>query len=333
MKPEIFSRFGTEQEHINIDSLDILNVMKNGHEIDIKYAIVDGDMKISNLSDELIISNISIKNSEIRGDVLCKSKTFSGNLSFHGTTFMGKVEFESAKFVEDADFSSVTFNGNVKFDHTNFNRNTNFSESTFYGSTNFKSAYFNGNLDLDKAVFGADPFGGKADFSGVNFGGDVNFGSTHFDGKADFSKANFAHDENFNSAKFKFGANFDGFTFDDSEHGTEKQTESVEPVGEPVILTEKYDMGRILYYKENDVYEIKVKIGPYEQSYFMTGEEWKEFTDISGQDERTEFFIYLKEKYPRLSEHLVNNSLRMDFIDFIESSYDGSQNKVNGLDN
>jgi hypothetical protein len=326
MKTETFFRRGTDHGHIEIGSGEVLDAIMNENDIEIEYAIIDGDMKISNLSNEFIISNISIKNSEIRGEVLCKSKTFSGNLNFHGATFMSKVDFESAKFVGDVDFSSVTFNVNANFNHANFSRNTNFSESTFCGSTNFESAYFDGNLDLSKAVFGADPFGGKADFSGVHFGGDVNFESTHFDGKADFRKVNFAHNENFNSAKFKFGANFDGFTFGGSGNGSEKQTvPHIEPLGEPVILTEKYDMGKILYYKDNEVYEIIVKIGPYEQSYFMTGEEWKELTDISGQDDRTEFFLYLKEKYPRLSEHLVNNSLRMDFINFIESSYDGSQ--------
>jgi len=326
MKTETFFRRGPDYGHIEIDSGEVMDAIMNGYDIEIEYAIINGDMKIIDLSDEIIISNISIKNSEIHGDVLCKSKYFSGNLSFHGSAFMGKVYFESARFVGDADFSSVTFNGDVNFERANFNRNTSFSETTFCGSTTFESASFNGNLDLSKTVFGADPFGGKADFSSACFGGDVNFESTHFDGKADFSKASFAHNENFDSIKFKYGANFDEFIIGGSGRGIEKQADTdVRPLGEPIILTEKYDMGKILYYKENDVYEIVVEIGPYKQSYFMTGEEWKEFTDFSGQDDRTEFFILLKEKYPRLSEHLVNNSLRMDFINFIESSYDGSQ--------
>ena len=326
METKTFFRCGTDNEHIKIDSGEVLEAIANGYDIEIEYAIIDGDIKISNLSDELITSNIIITNSEIHGNVLCKSKTFSGNLSFHGTTFTGKVNFESAIFARDTDFSSVNFNGNVNFEHANFSHDTTFSGTTFFGSTTFESASFNSNLDLSRAVFGADPFGGKADFSSVCFDGEVNFESTHFDGKADFSKASFAHNENFDSVKFKFGANFDGFSIGGSGRGIEKQTETnVKPLGEPIILAEKYDMGKILYYKENDVYEIIVEIGPYIQSYFMTGEEWKEFTDISGQDDRKEFFIFLKDKYPRLSEHLTNNSLHMDFLKFIESSYDGSQ--------
>ena len=106
----------------------------------------------------------------------------------------------------------------------------------------------------------------------------------------------------------------------------EKHTESnVKPTGEPELLTEKDDIGRIFYYKENEVYEIRVEMSSFKQSYFMTKKEWREFTDFSGQDERTEFFIILKEKYPKLSEHLENNPMRMDFLNFIESSYDGSQ--------
>ena len=57
-------------------------------------------------------------------------------------------------------------------------------------------------------------------------------------------------------------------------------------------------------------------------SYFMTEDEWKQFTDLSGQDERTEFFILLKDEYPELSRHLEDNPKRMEFLKFIESLYD-----------
>jgi len=112
----------------------------------------------------------------------------------------------------------------------------------------------------------------------------------------------------------------------DSGQKNENQTVShVMPVGEPALLAEEDDIGRIFCYKENDVYEIRIEMRSYKHSYFMTGEEWQEFTDSSGQDERKEFFILLKEKYPELDKHLENSSIRMEFLKFVESSYDGSQ--------
>ena len=97
------------------------------------------------------------------------------------------------------------------------------------------------------------------------------------------------------------------------------------PAGNPILLAEKNGIGMILHYESNDVYELRLNMADYKESHFMTGDEWEEFTDFSGQDERTEFFILLKEKYPKLSDILEDDKMRMDFLTFIESSYDGTQ--------
>ena len=96
------------------------------------------------------------------------------------------------------------------------------------------------------------------------------------------------------------------------------------PAGEPELLAEKNGMGKIFCYKANETYELRIEMESYGHSYFLTGEQWKEFTDFSGQDERREFFILLKRKYPDLDEHLIDDSMRMEFLRFIESTYDGS---------
>jgi hypothetical protein len=104
----------------------------------------------------------------------------------------------------------------------------------------------------------------------------------------------------------------------------------VRPAGKPILLAEKDGMGRILHYEANDVYELRLDMENYKESHFMTGDEWEEFIYFSGQDERTEFFILLKEKYPQLSDMLEDSTRRMDFLKFIESSYDGSQTPREG---
>jgi hypothetical protein len=57
----------------------------------------------------------------------------------------------------------------------------------------------------------------------------------------------------------------------------------------------------------------------------MTGQEWEEFIEFSGQDERWEFLIFLKERYPKLDASLKDSKMRMNFLRFVESSYDGTQ--------
>ncbi len=101
--------------------------------------------------------------------------------------------------------------------------------------------------------------------------------------------------------------------------------ENVKLSGEPTLLAQKAGIGRILYYKENDIYELRLEMDFYKRSHFMTGEEWNEFIDFSGQDNREEFFILLGEKYPELDANLKDSEMRMNFLKFIESSYDGSQ--------
>jgi hypothetical protein len=94
---------------------------------------------------------------------------------------------------------------------------------------------------------------------------------------------------------------------------------------EPILLAERDGLGKILYYNAEDIYELRLEMESYKASHFMTGKEWEEFINFSGQDERKEFFILLKEKYPQLTACLEDDKMRMDFLKFIEASYDGSQ--------
>jgi hypothetical protein len=95
------------------------------------------------------------------------------------------------------------------------------------------------------------------------------------------------------------------------------------PTGEPVLLAEKDDVGEIFYYEEEDRYELRLNMESYKQSHFMPGDEWEEFIDFSAQ--RQEFFILLKEKYPKLAAYLKENKMRPSFLKLIEYSYGKSQ--------
>ena len=103
----------------------------------------------------------------------------------------------------------------------------------------------------------------------------------------------------------------------------EKPVTKVKPSDEPVVIAEKQGVGQILHYEANDVYELRVDFDFYKNSHFMNGEEWDEFTNFSAQ--RQEFFILLKEKYPKLATLIKEHKKRADFLKLIEYSYGKSQ--------
>jgi len=112
-------------------------------------------------------------------------------------------------------------------------------------------------------------------------------------------------------------------TFEEHEVFEEPVVAETVPTGEPVLLAEKDDVGEIFYYEADDRYELRLDMEFYKNSHFMSGEEWEEFTDFSAQ--RQEFFILLKEKYPKLAVLLKENKMRPSFLKLIEYSYGKSQ--------
>lgn len=96
-----------------------------------------------------------------------------------------------------------------------------------------------------------------------------------------------------------------------------------EPTSEPVVVAEKDDVGEILHYEAEDVYELRLTMEDYKATHRMSAEEWEDFIDFSAQ--RQEFFILLKERYPQLASYLKENKMRPNFLKMIEYSYGKSQ--------
>jgi hypothetical protein len=97
----------------------------------------------------------------------------------------------------------------------------------------------------------------------------------------------------------------------------------VEPTSEPVIVAEKDDVGKIFHYQAEDVYELRLDMEDYKATHRMSAEEWEDFIDFSAQ--RQEFFILLKERFPKLATFLKENKMRPNFLKLIEYSYGKSQ--------
>ncbi len=103
----------------------------------------------------------------------------------------------------------------------------------------------------------------------------------------------------------------------------EPATVEIEPTSEPVTIAEKDDVGIILHYEAEDIYELRLNMEGYKAAHVMSAEEWEDFIDFSAQ--RQEFFILLKEKYPKLAAYVKENKMRPDFLKLIEYSYGKSQ--------
>ncbi|MFC1717235.1 hypothetical protein ACFL6S_26475 [Candidatus Poribacteria bacterium] len=110
---------------------------------------------------------------------------------------------------------------------------------------------------------------------------------------------------------------------EDYSQEEEPATVEIELTSEPVIIAEKDDVGIILHYEAEDIYELRLNMEGYKAAHVMSAEEWEDFIDFSAQ--RQEFFILLKEKYPKLAAYVKENKMRPDFLKLIEYSYGKSQ--------
>ncbi len=159
----------------------ILDAIVERWDIDIRYAIIDGDLDISPIANQLkddkgkpiIKGDVSIYDSEIRGNANFSSATFSGDTGFCLATF-GNADFYSAIFSGYADFSSATF-GNADFYSATFSSYADFRSATYSNDADFRSATFNGHADFNEAVFDKN-----ADFAYSFFGKYVNLDKAVF---------------------------------------------------------------------------------------------------------------------------------------------------------
>lgn len=110
---------------------------------------------------------------------------------------------------------------------------------------------------------------------------------------------------------------------EDYSQDEESAAVEVEPTSEPVAIAEKDDVGVILHYEAEDIYELRLDMEGYKAAHVMSAEEWEDFIDFSAQ--RQEFFILLREKYPKLAAFLKENKMRPNFVRLVEYSYGKSQ--------
>ncbi len=156
-----FIQHGKKGDKVEIPADDVLNAIAEGRGINIKDAIIKGNLNVDEIAgldwdeDNKLIIPISIK---------IRWSEIHGNAGFASVTFSKTANFTRTTFNEDAYFDYATFGKYVSFNAATFKRNADFSFANFDGKASFIAATFNTG----------------ASFSGVTMEHPANFADVHF---------------------------------------------------------------------------------------------------------------------------------------------------------
>ncbi len=174
-----------------IHASQILAEISQNRLVEYDNVVITGDLDLGNRetsSPGLVISPITVKNSEIYGLI-----------SFNNTVMKEPVSFERVTFHAPVYFSQTKFQEGVSFYRSQFNETASFRESLINGSANFKEVRFNGLADFRNSYIVTK----IADFRGAHFRGAANFVATKFE----------AENTNFEWSQFDGPAKFWHSTF------------------------------------------------------------------------------------------------------------------------
>ena len=239
----VISLAGGSNESLSmVNATEILNKFKNNENINYDSKLIEGDLFFNNSlnnKNEPIISNITIENSIIEGDVNISymmfhkvsffNSTFKGNFTaldsifndtnFSTCSFRGFVDFNRAKFFEEYHFEKTFVKEFAKFSFCKFYNLADFHEAVFNNSADLADIEFRNRSDFKRitfkrhAVFSNSVFYGICSFSGANFEWMADFANCDFKKTADFSASQFNFTSNFSGASFRDSAKFSGCRF------------------------------------------------------------------------------------------------------------------------
>ena len=169
--------------------------------------------------------------SEIKGDLIVKSKKPIEKISLKYTSFYGSCIFTNNTFLE-LDLSHSLFGKAVRLDNCIFNYKVDLSHSYFKSDVLFSNCEFGAEVDVEKTIdLSSITFNGNAKFDESVFNHFVAFHTTSFKATASFYKCKFNTIPNFSPADFNgilninnviWGKKNKGFEYDNVEKLVEK---------------------------------------------------------------------------------------------------------------
>jgi len=178
---------------------EIIKNLASGKAMQIKGAIIDGDLNFN-----------KIEGTRTNGNVYFEKCIFKGNVKAEGVRFNGDVVFFASEFQKDVDFQNVSVFGNVNFSKSIFKgkaifansavwaKNSYFSEVKASGKFSLEGSDFHGDLSLMDSEF-SDVFSLQETF----VLGYLQGSNSKFNGSTDFSMLNVLRRTIFKYATFK----------------------------------------------------------------------------------------------------------------------------------
>ena len=190
-----------------VNASDILSDIKNGKNINISNATIEGVLDLTYMDDALP-SLPKRKRWWNSGGSNTVEKDISGSISFVNCTFKNDVlayipHEESgytfiANFEDDAIFKNCTFERKAMFKYSDFDKNADFSGSKFLEDSTFKYAEFSRNISFSDTLFEE-----SATFKYADFRNFANFANSIFKESATFKYTKFKDGVSFKNVKFK----------------------------------------------------------------------------------------------------------------------------------
>lgn len=169
----ILRKYGQPRQRLNVDAEEIIRALRDGHDIDVEHANLNGILDLAVLRTVDVRSHITFKFCSVSA-LAGSGVTFHGDVSFIGCD-LGNVNFSTARFLGKADFSSSLFLGDTRFILSEFARGADFSGTTFKSRVWFRLGRFH-----QPTSFYYSTFEDGADISSVVFEKDVSFADFSF---------------------------------------------------------------------------------------------------------------------------------------------------------
>ncbi|MCU0526977.1 MAG: pentapeptide repeat-containing protein [Elainella sp. Prado103] len=119
----------------------------------------------------------------LRAPLTLVQTRFEGFVNFSNTFFLGRVEAQGATFSQDADWSTTRFSQSVNFANAVFQRSVRFRNALFFNRARFNQTQFQGSLNFQGSEFQA-----AANFNQAHFNQAVNLTRITWRETADFSQ-------------------------------------------------------------------------------------------------------------------------------------------------
>jgi hypothetical protein len=186
---------------------EIIKNLANGKSMQIKNAVIDGDLDFSKAGSR-INADLHFEKCVFKGNVKAENARFYGSLIFFENEFQKDLDFQNISVFGAINFSKSVFKGKAVFANmAAWAKNSYFSEVKASGRFSLEGSDFHGGLSLMNSEF-AGIFSmqetyvqGNLQGSNAKFEGSTDFSMLHVLQRTIFKYANFKNKPDFSNSK------------------------------------------------------------------------------------------------------------------------------------